>query len=80
MTGNLKCDLDELIARHGHAAIIKEMMARVLWQSRWAGACESEIIAPAIEALRKAAVILDNIEKDEEELRLFESCLSGPCP
>jgi len=76
MTTSLKADLDLLFFRHGHAAIVLEMAARVGWQARWASQAETAIITTAVEHLAAAGQILLNIEKDEQELKLFESCLS----
>lgn len=65
MTGNLKHDIDLIIAKHGHAAPVMLLAALVGWQTKWLPPLDQEQNAKAGYLLGQAAEILERIEATE---------------
>lgn len=62
---NLKHFMSQIIADHGHAAVVQEIVAHVGWQARWMASKDAERAGKAVEHLLAALNILTILEKEE---------------
>lgn len=71
-TTNLQHTMSHLLDQHGHAATTLALAGMVGMQARYAPANQSQRVSEACAALAKAASILLNLEREEQQQRLAD--------